>query len=219
MTLASSVTASEQSITNSPVMEVREICKRFPGVVACNNISLQFLPGEVHAVVGENGAGKSTLMKIMAGAYIADSGELILQGEKVSFNHPQEAQLKGVSIIYQEFNLLPDRTVAQNIFLGREPGKFGSLDIDGIEPRMQFMYLKEVEADQMISPTAMCNSLSVAEQQIVEIAKAISFDSKVLIMDEPTASLTTIEVKILSDLISKLKSSRNGDCLYLSPFA
>jgi len=205
MTLASSVTASEQPITNSPVMEVREICKRFPGVVACNNISLQFLPGEVHAVVGENGAGKSTLMKIMAGAYIADSGELILQGEKVSFNHPQEAQLKGVSIIYQEFNLLPDRTVAQNIFLGREPGKFGSLDV--AELNMNAVHvLKEVEADQLISPTAMCNSLSVAEQQIVEIAKAISFDSKVLIMDEPTASLTTIEVKILSDLISKLKA-------------
>jgi ABC-type sugar transport system ATPase subunit len=205
MTLASSVTASEQPITNSPVMEVREICKRFPGVVACNNISLQFLPGEVHAVVGENGAGKSTLMKIMAGAYIADSGELILQGEKVSFNHPQEAQLKGVSIIYQEFNLLPDRTVAQNIFLGREPGKFGSLDVAELNKKAVHV-LKEVEADQLISPTAMCNSLSVAEQQIVEIAKAISFDSKVLIMDEPTASLTTIEVKILSDLISKLKA-------------
>jgi ABC-type sugar transport system ATPase subunit len=205
MTLASSVTTSEQPITKGPVMEVREIFKRFPGVVACNNISLQFLPGEVHAVVGENGAGKSTLMKIIAGAYSVDSGELILQGEKVSFNHPQEAQLKGVSIIYQEFNLLPDRTVAQNIFLGREPGKLGSLNISELN-RNAVEVLKEVEADQMISPTAMCSTLSVAEQQIVEIAKAISFDSKVLIMDEPTASLTTTEVKILSDLIQKLKA-------------
>ena len=205
MTFASTVPTKEQPVAKGPVMEAREICKRFPGVVACNNISLEFLPGEVHAVVGENGAGKSTLMKIMAGAYIADSGELILQGEKVSFSHPQEAQLKGVSIIYQEFNLLPDRTVAQNIFLGREPGKFGSLDVAELNKNAVHV-LKEVEADQLISPTAMCNTLSVAEQQIVEIAKAISFDSKVLIMDEPTASLTTIEVKILSDLISKLKA-------------
>ena len=170
MTLASSVTTSEQPITNSPVMEVREICKRFPGVVACNNISLQFLPGEVHAVVGENGAGKSTLMKIMAGAYIADSGELILQGEKVSFNHPQEAQLKGVSIIYQEFNLLPDRTVAQNIFLGREPGKFGSLDVTELNKNAVHV-LKEVEADQLISPTAMCNPFPLLNSRSWKLRK------------------------------------------------
>jgi len=204
MTVASIKTQADTSAQTGAVMEVRNICKRFPGVQACKDITLQFMPGEVHAVVGENGAGKSTLMKIMAGAYIADSGELILQGERVSFNHPQEAQFKGVSIIYQEFNLLPERTVAQNIFLGREPGKFGALDVAELNKNAVHV-LKEVEADQLISPTAMCHSLSVAEQQIVEIAKAISFDSKVLIMDEPTASLTTIEVKILSDLISKLK--------------
>ena len=88
-----------------PLLEARNITKRFPGVLALNDVSLKFMPGEVHAVVGENGAGKSTLMKIMAGAYVADSGEILLQGERVSFNHPREAQLKGVSIIYQEFNL------------------------------------------------------------------------------------------------------------------
>jgi ABC-type sugar transport system ATPase subunit len=203
MTLANNVSTADTTLKKGPVMEVRDICKRFPGVVACKNISLQFLPGEVHAVVGENGAGKSTLMKIIAGAYISDSGETILQGEKVSFSHPQEAQLKGVSIIYQEFNLLPDRTVAQNIFLGREPGKFGALNVKELN-RNAVEVLKRVEADQLINPTALCSSLSVAEQQIVEIAKAISFDSKVLIMDEPTASLTLTEVKILSDLIRKL---------------
>ncbi len=170
-----------------------------------NDVSLAFMPGEVHAVVGENGAGKSTLMKIMAGAYIPDSGEILLQGERVSFNHPREAQQKGVSIIYQEFNLLPERTVAQNIFLAREPGKFGTLNVAELN-KNAVSVLKEVEADQLISPTAMCHSLSVAEQQIVEIAKAISFDSKVLIMDEPTASLTSTEVKILTDLIRKLKA-------------
>jgi ABC-type sugar transport system ATPase subunit len=195
----------EKNAQQEPLLEARNITKRFPGVLALNAVSLNFMPGEVHAVVGENGAGKSTLMKILAGAYIPDSGEILLQGERVSFNHPREAQLKGVSIIYQEFNLLPERTVAQNIFLAREPGKFGTLDVAELN-KNAVSVLKEVEADQMISPTTMCHSLSVAEQQIVEIAKAISFDSKVLIMDEPTASLTLTEVKILTDLIRKLKA-------------
>lgn len=197
---------SDATVENAaPLMEVRNISKRFPGVVALNDVSLQFLPGEVHAIVGENGAGKSTLMKIMAGAYTPDSGEMILQERKVSFSHPKEAQEKGVSIIYQEFNLLPERTVAQNIFLGREPGKVGVLDVRGINKKAEGV-LKSLGAEQIISPTALCSSLSVAEQQIVEIAKAISFDSKVLIMDEPTASLTSVEVKILNDLVAKLKA-------------
>ena len=184
----------------SPLLEVRNISKRFPGVVALNDVSLQFFPGEVHAVVGENGAGKSTLMKIIAGAYTPDSGEILLQEERVSFDHPREAQQKGVSIIYQEFNLLPERTVAQNIFLAREPSRFGNLNVNELS-KSAVSVLREVEADQVISPTAMCHTLSVAEQQIVEIAKAISFDSRVLMMDEPTASLTSTEVKILTGLI------------------
>jgi ribose transport system ATP-binding protein len=205
MTLENQTIAGQKVVPNGPIMEVRNISKRFPGVIALNDVSLDFYPGEVHAVVGENGAGKSTLMKIMAGAYLPDSGEIFLQGEKVFFSHPKEAQQKGVSIIYQEFNLLPDRTVAQNIFLGREPGKFGGLDIRTLNHNAVAV-LKEVEAEEMIAPTVMCYSLSVAEQQIVEIAKAISFDSKVLIMDEPTASLTTVEVKMLTELILKLKA-------------
>jgi len=205
MVLENNKTTDEITNDKAPIIEARGISKRFPGVMALNNVSLQFFPGEVHAVVGENGAGKSTLMKIMAGAYIPDSGEILLQGEKVSFSHPKEAQEKGVSIIYQEFNLLPERTVAQNIFLGREPGKFGALDLRTLNQNAVAV-LREVEADQMIAPTALCNTLSVSEQQIVEIAKAISFDSKVLIMDEPTASLSSVEVKILSDLVSKLKA-------------
>jgi ABC-type sugar transport system ATPase subunit len=189
----------------APLLEVRNISKRFPGVVALSDVSLAFYPGEVHAVVGENGAGKSTLMKIIAGAYTPDSGEILLQGQRVSFNHPREAQQKGVSIIYQEFNLLPERTVAQNIFLAREPGKFGTLNVTELN-KNAVSVLKEVEADQLISPATMCHSLSVAEQQIVEIAKAISFDSKVLMMDEPTASLTSTEVQILTGLIKKLQA-------------
>ncbi|MCJ7696570.1 MAG: sugar ABC transporter ATP-binding protein, partial [Anaerolineaceae bacterium] len=187
-----------------PVMEVRNISKRFPGVVALNNVSVQFMPGEVHAVIGENGAGKSTLMKIMSGAYIPDSGEIFLEGEKVSFNHPQQAQDEGVSIIYQEFNLLPERTVAQNIFLGREPSRVGFVDVRKMNNQAREV-LTELGVEKMISPTSMVSSLSVAEQQLVEIAKAISVKAKVLIMDEPTAALTYTEVKLLSDLIYKLK--------------
>ena len=193
----------KKNTEREPLLEVRNITKRFPGVVALDDVSLKFMPGEVHAVVGENGAGKSTLMKIIAGAYIPDSGTIYLGGEQVSFSHPQEAQLQGISIIYQEFNLLPERTVAHNIFLGREPSKFGSLDIRQIN-RQAKEVLKEIGVEEMISPTALASSLSVAEQQLVEIAKAISFKAKVLIMDEPTAALTYTEVKLLADLIGKL---------------
>jgi ribose transport system ATP-binding protein len=188
----------------TPVIEVRNISKRFPGVVALNDVSLVFLPGEVHAVVGENGAGKSTLMKIMSGAYTPDSGTIYLNGEKVSFSHPQQAQMKGVSIIYQEFNLLPERTVAHNIFLARESSKFGTLDVRKMN-KEAVKLLTELGVEKMISPTALASSLSVAEQQLVEIAKAISFKAKVLIMDEPTAALTYTEVNMLANLVSRLK--------------
>ena len=188
-----------------PLLEVRNITKRFPGVLALDDMSLQFMPGEVHAVVGENGAGKSTLMKIMAGAYIPDAGEIFLDGRKVSFQHPVDAQLKGISIIYQEFNLLPERTVAHNIFLGREPSKLGVIDVARLNEQAKAV-LKEIGVEKMISPSAVVNSLSVAEQQLVEIAKAISLNAKVLIMDEPTAALTYAEVKLLDDLINRLKA-------------
>jgi ribose transport system ATP-binding protein len=163
------------------------------------------MPGEVHAVVGENGAGKSTLMKILVGAYTPDKGDILLHGKKVAFAHPVEAQRMGISIIYQEFNLLPERTVAQNIFLGREPSRLGVIDIRQLNKESE-QVLKEIGVEAIISPSALANSLSVAEQQLVEIAKAISFDARVLIMDEPTASLTSTEVKLLSDLIARLKA-------------
>jgi ribose transport system ATP-binding protein len=194
------MTGSDQAI-----LEVHNITKRFPGVVALNNVSAAFHPGEVHAVVGENGAGKSTLMKVMVGAYLPDEGDIWFQGEKVFFNHPREAQDAGISIIYQEFNLLPDRTVAQNIFFGREPVKFGLIDTAELNRRTVDV-LTELGAENMISPTALLGTLSVAEQQIVEIAKAISFDSKVLIMDEPTAALSSTEVALLADLIHRLQA-------------
>jgi len=195
---------SEVKTNNVPIMEVRNIDKSFPGVKALDDVSVKFYPGEVNAVVGENGAGKSTLMKVMVGAYKQDQGTIHFQEETVSFNHPIEAQKMGISIIYQEFNLLPERTVAQNIFLGREPSTFGVVNVRQLNKQARSV-LKEIGVDTMISPTTLTSSLSVAEQQLVEIAKAISLDAKVLIMDEPTASLTSTEVQLLSDLISHLK--------------
>jgi ABC-type sugar transport system ATPase subunit len=194
---------SRMANAQSPILEARNITKRFPGVVALHDVSIQFMPGEVHAVVGENGAGKSTLMKILAGAYTPDEGGLFFQGRPISFKHPREAQEAGISIIYQEFNLLPERTVAQNIFLGREPSRYGVIDQRQLMRQTQEV-LQRIGAETMISPDAEVKTLSIAEQQLVEIAKALSFDSKVLIMDEPTAALATHEVEILTRLIHKL---------------
>ncbi len=187
----------------APILEVRHVGKRFPGVVALDDVTIPFMSGEIHAIVGENGAGKSTLMKILAGAYIPDSGEIIFQGRRMEFAHPREAQQAGISIIYQEFNLLPERTVAQNIFLGREPTRLGVIDAARLKQDTQRM-LEEVDAAHFISPDAEVKTLSVAEQQIVEIAKALSFEAKVLIMDEPTAALSMTEVAGLTRLIHKL---------------
>ena len=198
------MTESEQE-SGQPILAVKNITKRFPGVLALDNVSVEFYPGEVHAVVGENGAGKSTLMKVMAGAYRPDGGEIYFGGEQVEFAHPQEAQNAGISIIYQEFNLLPERTVAENIFLGREPNRFGVVDQKQMESDT-IEVLKQLEAEDTIRPDALLGSLSVAEQQAVEIAKAISYDARVLIMDEPTAALASHEVAILTDLILRLKA-------------
>ncbi len=189
-----------------PVLEARNVVKQFPGVRALDDVSVAFYPGEVHAVVGENGAGKSTLMKVLAGANKPDGGELMLDGRPVTFNHPSEAQHAGISIIYQEFNLLPERTVAENIFLGREPHRFGVIDYQQLEKDTHAV-LERLEAGNLISPTAQLGTLSVAQQQMVEIAKALSFDAKVLIMDEPTAALASQEVAVLTDLVRRLQAA------------
>ena len=197
--------AEEKIKAITPMIEVKNINKAFPGVQALDDVSVRFLPGEVHAVVGENGAGKSTLMKIMAGAYKQDDGTVLFQGEEIQLNHPVQAQQLGVAIIYQEFNLLPERTVAQNIFLGREPSRYGLVNLRQLNNQTRDV-LKDLGVDKMINPTSLVSTLSVAEQQLVEIAKAVSLNAKVLIMDEPTASLTSTEVNLLFDLIATLKA-------------
>jgi ribose transport system ATP-binding protein len=186
-------------------LEMRGIVKRFGAVTALAGVDFACREGEVHALVGENGAGKSTLMKVLGGAYTPDEGQVILFGRPVSFRHPLEAQRAGISVIHQEFNLLPHRNVSQNIFLGREPTRFGVLDERALRERVRDL-LTQLHVDHLVDPTAMVRDLSVAQQQMVEIAKALSFDARIIVMDEPTAALSGPEVDVLFDIIRKVQA-------------
>ncbi|NOV01097.1 ATP-binding cassette domain-containing protein [Paenibacillus sp. LMG 31457] len=183
------------------------IDKHFPGVQALSSCQFELNPGEVHALVGENGAGKSTMMKILTGIYQKDGGRLLLKGQEVHIPDTKSAQLLGISIIHQELNLIPDLTIAQNMFIGREPRK--SLRFLLHEKKMNddtAELLKHLNLN--LDPRMKISELSVAKQQMIEIAKALSFNSEVLIMDEPTAALTETEINELFRMIEKLR--RNG---------
>jgi ribose transport system ATP-binding protein len=197
-----------------PLLDMRGIGKEFLGVRVLDDVDFSCAAGEVHAIVGENGAGKSTLMKILCGAYRPSEGEVRIDGEPVSFHHPLEGQRAGVAIIYQEFNLLPDRTVAENIFLGREPRRGVLIDRRGMEDRAREL-LEELAPDDPISPRELVGNLPVARQQSVEIAKALSLDSRIMVMDEPTAALAAHEVERLFEQIHRLKQ-RGLAVLYVS---
>jgi len=196
------------------VLEMRDIVKRFPGVVAVNNGQLTLRPGEVHCLLGENGAGKSTLMKILSGAQPADSGSIHISGEPVHIHSPHHAQQLGVSMIYQEFNLSPYLSIAENIFLGREPKLRGTPFINW---RTMYGDAREILARIRVNLDVRrpVNECSVAQQQMVEIAKAISFNSKIIVMDEPSATLTDHELEALFDLIRELKRQGIG-MIYIS---
>lgn len=196
-----------------PVLRMRGITKAFFGVRVLRDIDLDVAPGEVHAVVGENGAGKSTLMKILAGVHTADTGRIELGGSDVTFEHPLEAQRAGVSTVFQEFNLLPDRTVAENVFLGREPRR--RYLVDGRQMAADTAALLADLGIDGLSPYRPVKSLSVAEQQVVEIIKALSHDARVISLDEPTAALAEHEVELLYELVRRLKQ-RNVAVLYVS---
>jgi len=201
-------------MTASPLITVQDVSKSFPGVHALSHVHFELLAGEVHALVGENGAGKSTLMKILAGAYSKDSGEILYNGKPVNFAGPRDAQAMGIGIIYQELNLMNHLTVAQNIFIGREPrGRFGLfLDEDALN-RQASEILGHLNLS--LNPRTVVGSLTVAKQQMVEIAKALSYDSRVLIMDEPTSALNDAEVEDLFKLIRDLKAKGVG-IIYIS---
>lgn len=190
-------------MTNEPLLRMQNIRKVFSGVVALDNVSLTLERGEVHSLVGENGAGKSTLIKVMTGAYARDGGEIFLEGKPVSFRTPEDAQRAGVVAVYQEVNLLMFRTVAENIFLNREPSRFGFIDWARMN-RETGELLKRLGLN--INPKAPLGSLNIAMRQMVAIARGVSLGAKVLVLDEPTSSLTEKEVGILYEVIRRLKA-------------
>jgi ribose transport system ATP-binding protein len=195
------------------LIEMRNITKSFPGVVALEDVSFSCRAGEVHAVVGENGAGKSTLMKVLAGVYQPDSGQILIDGQPVHMASPHAAQGLGISIIYQELNLLADMNLAQNVFLGREPhSRLGLTDDKELEVRARDI-LRRLGID--LDPRTRLGRLSVAQQQMVEIAKALSLNARVVIMDEPSAALGGRDLDYLFDVIRALKEQGVG-VIYIS---
>ncbi|KOX15975.1 sugar ABC transporter ATP-binding protein [Nocardiopsis sp. NRRL B-16309] len=200
-------------MTGEPLLSMRAITKSFLGVRVLHGVDLDLRAGEVHALVGENGAGKSTLMKVLAGVHRPDGGTIELDGEEVAFEHPVRAQRAGVATVFQEFNLLPERTVAENVFLGREPLRRGLVDGRAME-RATAALLADLGLEG-IAPWQKVRSLSVAEQQIVEIVKALSQDARVISMDEPTAALADHEVEVLYRIIGRLRE-RGVAVLYVS---
>jgi len=198
----------------STLISVEDVSKTFPGVRALSHVRFELMPGEVHALMGENGAGKSTLMKILAGVYTKDSGTILYNGHQVAFTNPREAQAAGIGIIHQELQLMNHLTVAQNIFIGREPRRMFGLLLD--EDRLNRQATAVLEHMGLrLDPRTIVGGLTVAKQQMVEIAKALSYNSRVLIMDEPTAALNNAEIAELFKMIREL-TARGVGVIYIS---
>ena len=199
-------------MNNEPLLRMQNIRKVFSGVVALNDVDFTLERGEVHSLVGENGAGKSTLIKVMTGAYSRDGGEMFYEGKPVNFRTPEDAQNAGVVADYQEVNLLMFRSVAENMFLGREPRRFGLIDWNK-------MYREAGETLRnlglQIDPKAILGSLNIASRQMIAIARGVSLGAKILVLDEPTSSLTEREVTLLYDVIRRLKEQGTG-IVYIS---
>ncbi len=202
------------SDTNGLVLSMENITKTFPGVVALDNVSIDLNKGEVLGILGENGAGKSTLIKILAGNYIKDSGDIFVDGQKFEIRGPAEAVASGIRVIYQELNTLNNLTVAENIFIGEQivRGPFKVVDWKSmVKKSLELLEILNVKLD----PNAVLGDLSVSEKQIVEIAKAISKEAKILVMDEPTAALSEEETQSLFKIIRTLKS-KGVSMIYIS---
>ena len=197
----------------SPLLALRGIGKSFLGVRVLEGVDLDVLPGEVHAIVGENGAGKSTLMKVVSGVYAPDEGTVEFAGAPRSFHGPRDAQRAGIGIVHQEFNLLPERSVAENVYLGHEPMRRGLVDRKAMLSRTAALLTSIGEGS--LPPGARVGQLGVARQQVVEIVKALALDARLLIMDEPTAALADHEVEQLYALVRRLQRRGIG-VLYVS---
>jgi ribose transport system ATP-binding protein len=196
------------------LISVKDVSKSFPGVRALSGVRFELMSGEVHALMGENGAGKSTLMKILAGVYTKDAGTILYNGAAVDFANPREAQAAGIGIIHQELQLMNHLTVAQNIFIGREPKRAFGLLLDEDKLNRQAQALLE-HMGLHLDPRTNMGSLTVAKQQMVEIAKSLSYNTRVLIMDEPTAALNAAEIDELFKMILELKG-RGVGIIYIS---
>ncbi|MCD2501765.1 galactose/methyl galactoside ABC transporter ATP-binding protein MglA [Clostridium sp. NSJ-145] len=194
------------------ILEMIDINKSFPGVKALDNANLKVKEGSVHALMGENGAGKSTLMKCLFGIYIEDSGEIYVDGKKVKFSNPKQAMDNGVAMVHQELNQVLQRDVMDNIWLGRYPGGKGIVDSKKMFEETEKVF-KELEID--VNPKTKMAKLSVSQRQMVEIAKAVSYNAKILVLDEPTSSLTQEEVTHLFKIINKLRD-RGCGIIYIS---
>lgn len=194
------------------ILEMMNISKSFPGVKALDGVQLKVRPGSVHALMGENGAGKSTLMKCLFGVYIEDDGEIYLDGQKVKFSNPKQAMDNGVAMVHQELNQVLQRDVMDNIWLGRYPSKNGVIDSKKMLEETEKVF-KELDID--VNPKIKMAKLSVSQRQMVEIAKAVSYNAKVLVLDEPTSSLTKQEVDHLFRIINKLRD-RGCGIIYIS---
>ncbi|AIQ34613.1 sugar ABC transporter ATP-binding protein [Paenibacillus sp. FSL R5-0345] len=187
-----------------PILQMINIHKRFPGVKALSGVSLRLFPGEVHALMGENGAGKSTLIKVLTGVYSIDDGTVEMEGIPITVHNPLESQAAGISTVYQEVNLCPNLTVAENIFIGREPRKLGRIIWKEMNRKAEVLLKDRLNLD--IDVAQPLHMYSVAVQQLIAIARALNISAKVLILDEPTSSLDKNEVEQLFRVVRKLKS-------------
>jgi ribose transport system ATP-binding protein len=197
-------TSASPAPAAGPVLEMRNISKTFGSARALTNVSLTVYPGEVHALMGENGAGKSTLMKVLSGAYLADAGgSILVNGRPAVAGDPIKARANGIAVIYQELSLAPNLTVVQNMFLGAEPSRFGLVDRGDLRKRAEPI-LKRLGIG--FGPNTLVATLSLGERQMVEIARALTTDARIIVMDEPTTSLTSRETEKLFDVIAGLKA-------------
>jgi ribose transport system ATP-binding protein len=200
-------------VDTTPFLVMKGITKSFPGVKALQNVNFSLLAGEVHFLLGENGAGKSTLMKVLSGVYKEDAGEVWINGELVDISSPKKAASHGIGIIHQEMNLVPELSVWENIYLGRElTDRLGFVKAAAMQSQTALLLAK---LGSGINSADIVADLSIGEQQMVEIAKALSTETKILIMDEPTAALTERETEKLFDIIRQLAKSGVG-IVYIS---
>ena len=206
------MSSENETTPREPVVRLRDVTKEFPGVLAVDHVNLEIIPGEVHAVAGENGAGKSTLMKLLSQVERPSAGEIEISGEKVEYHGPRHAQSLGIAMVYQEFALAPHLSVAENLYMGHEPGRFGFVNRKVESEKARDLL---VRVGLHTNPDRLVSTLTVAEMQRVEIAKALAIDAKVVIMDEPTATLAEKEIEDLFEVMRDL-TSHGIAILYIS---